>query len=57
MHKVFKGQIGKSMEVYVDNMIVKSMEVRNHLDDLGQYFLTIQRHNMRLNPTKCTFAL
>lgn len=38
MNKVFKGKIGKTIEVYVDDMIVKSLEVRNHLDDLERCF-------------------
>lgn len=38
-------------------MIVKSVSVKDHLDDLENYFQTIQEYNIRLNPTKCTFGL
>lgn len=45
------------MEVYVDDMIVRSMTVRDHMDNLENYFQTIREHKIRLNPTKCTFDL
>lgn len=57
MNFVFRRQLGRSMEVYVDDMIVKSMSVRDHLDDLEDCFETIREHKLRLNPTKCTFGL
>lgn len=45
------------MEVYVDDMIVKSTMTHSHLDDLDECFQTLRYHNMHLNPTKCTFGL
>ena len=45
------------MEVYVDDMVVKSKDEANHLDDLKETFNTIRKYNMKLNPTKCFFAV
>ena len=57
MDKVFKKQIGKNMEVYVDDMIVKSREVEKHLEDLEEVFALIRKYNIRLNPEKCVFGV
>ena len=57
MNKIFSGQLGRNMEVYVDDMIVKSMATETHLQDLKECFETLRTHNMKLNPDKCTFAL
>jgi len=55
MDKVFKEQIGKNMEVYVDDMVVKSGEIQKHLEDLEEVFARIRKYNIRLNPEKCVF--
>ena len=47
MDKVFKEQIGKNMEVYVDDMIVKSCEVQRHVEDLEEVFARIRKYNIR----------
>lgn len=57
MNKIFERQIRRNMEVYLDDMIVKSTAIRNDLDDLDKFFQNIWGHNMGLNPTKCTFRL
>ncbi|XP_017237355.1 uncharacterized protein LOC108210538 [Daucus carota subsp. sativus] len=57
MNKVFADQLGRNMEVYVDDMIVKSMEKEVHLKDLQECFDKLRASNMKLNPSKCTFAL
>jgi len=57
MDKVFKNQIGKNMEVYVDDMVVKSEEVEKHLGDLEEVFAQIREYNIRLNPEKCVFGV
>lgn len=54
---IFQRQLGRSMVVYVDDMIVKSLSIREHLSDLENCFQTIQDQNICLNPTKCTFDL
>ena len=45
------------MEVYVDDMLVKSKEELAHLDDLKKTFATLKTHQMRLNPSKCVFGV
>lgn len=45
------------MEVYVDDMLVKSNDVADHLDDLRETFVTLCKYKMKLNPTKCVFAI
>ena len=54
---MFNTQIGRNMEVYVDNMLVKSKEVESHLNDLKETFETLRRYQMRLNPAKCAFGV
>nr|KYP69588.1 Cytochrome P450 71A1 [Cajanus cajan] len=57
MDKVFHQQIGRNMEVYVDNMVGKTTSVKAHVVDLAEVFSQIRRHNMRLNPEKCVFGV
>ena len=54
---MFKKQIVKNVEVYVDDMLVKSREEEDHLDDLKETFNTLRQYNMKLNPSKCAFGV
>ena len=45
------------MEVYVDDMLVKSKEEEDHLDDLKETFNTLRQYSMKLNPSKCAFGV
>ena len=54
---MFSKQIGRNMEVYVDDMLVKSREELAHLDDLKETFTTLKQYQMKLNPTKCVFGV
>ena len=54
---MFSKQIGRNMEVYVDDMLVKSNEELAHLDDLKQTFTTLRQYQMKLNPSKCVFGV
>ena len=45
------------MEVYVDDMLVKSREEFVHLDDLKETFTTLKQYQMKLNPAKCIFGV
>ena len=45
------------MEVYVDDMLVKSLDKEKHMDDLQKTFDTLRRYNMKLNPSKCAFGV
>ena len=57
VNKMFNKQIGRNMEVYVDDMLVKSKEKLAHLDDLKETFTTLQQYQMKLNPSKCVFGV
>ena len=54
---MFSHQIGRNVEVYVDDMQVKNKEEANHLDDLKETFNTLHKYNMKLNPAKCVLLL
>ena len=54
---MFRPQIGRNVEFYVDDMLVKSLDERKHLDDLQKTFNTLRRYNMKLNPNKCAFGV
>ena len=45
------------MQVYVDDMLVKSIQEDDHLNDLLETFDTLQTYNMKLNPSKCAFEV
>jgi len=54
---MFLPQIGRNVEVYVDDMLVKSTKEMQHLDDLQETFDTLRRYKMKLNPSKCAFGV
>ena len=57
MNKVFADKIDRSMEVYVDDMLVKSLTIEQHIDDLADTFASFRLFNMILNPEKCTLGV
>ena len=57
VNKIFSKQIRKNMEVYVDDILVKSKEELAHLDDLRETFATLRQYQMKLNPNKCAFGV
>nr|XP_025661188.1 uncharacterized protein LOC112756783 [Arachis hypogaea] len=57
MDKIFAKQIGRNIEVYVDDMVAKTKVGKNHLDDLTEIFGQLRKYNMRLNPEKCAFGV
>ncbi|GKV17643.1 hypothetical protein SLEP1_g28117 [Rubroshorea leprosula] len=54
---VFRAQIGRNLEVYVDDIVVKSLKAEDHLTDLAETFNNLRTHRMRLNPAKCVFGV
>lgn len=50
-------QIGQNLEVYVDDMIVKSNTPEQHIVDLAETFAQLQKYNMRLNTKKYVFGV
>ncbi|CAL8153079.1 unnamed protein product [Prunus armeniaca] len=57
VNKIFKEQIGKTMEVYVDDMLVKAPKRADHIENLAKAFIILRKYNMKLNPSKCTFGV
>ena len=49
MTKMFKPQLGRSIEVYIDDMVVKSKVVSEHVEDLTNIFGILRKHKLRLN--------
>ena len=55
--KMFKEQLGRNMEAYIDDMVVKSKATENHLTDLKETFETLRKHCLKLNATKWAFGV
>ena len=55
VNHMFRSQIGQNVEVYVDYMLVKSLDEEEHLDDLQKTFDTLRQFNMKLNPQQVCF--
>ncbi|PKA55873.1 hypothetical protein AXF42_Ash018780 [Apostasia shenzhenica] len=53
---VLKGQMGRNLKAYVDDILVKSRSMDEHLADLRETFDTLRKFNLKLNPAKCTFG-
>ena len=57
VNQMFKKQIGRNVKVYVDDILIKSREEEDHLDDLRETFNTLRQYNTKLNPSKCAFRV
>ncbi|XP_074323167.1 uncharacterized protein LOC141660104 [Apium graveolens] len=57
VNMMFKNQIGRTMEVYVDDMLVKSNEANDHVKHLMEMFNFVRRFRIKLNPQKCMFGV
>jgi hypothetical protein len=56
MQFCFKGQIGRNLEVYIDDIIVKSQKSSTLITNLEETFNNLRQFNIKLNPEKCTFV-
>ena len=54
---MFTHQIRRNIQVYVDDILVKSLCENDHLDDLQETFDNLRLYNMKLNPSKCMFGI
>ena len=54
MTRMFESQLGKSIEAYIDDMVVKSKVASKHVRDLRDIFEILKRHKLRLNASKCS---
>ncbi|KAI3448541.1 hypothetical protein Pfo_005206 [Paulownia fortunei] len=57
VNNMFSELIGRNMEVYIDDMLVKSKLASNHVSDLEECFNILRTYQMKLNPAKCTFGV
>ena len=57
MTKMFEPHLGKSIEVYIDDMVMKSKMVSEHVRDLENIFEILRKHKLRLNASKCSFGV
>ena len=55
--KMFSSRLGKTVEVYIDDMVVKSILAEDHLRDLQAVFNTLRKYRLKLNASKCTFGV
>ena len=57
MTRMFEPQLGKNIEVYIDDMVMKSKVVSEHVGDLMEIFEILRKHKLRLNASKCSFGV
>ena len=57
VNRMFQKQIGTSMEVYINDMLVKSTTAELHIAHLSEAFEFLREYNMKLNPAKCAFGV
>ncbi|XP_028087698.1 uncharacterized protein LOC114288396 [Camellia sinensis] len=55
--KMFTPMLGRTMEAYIDDMVVKSREKSQHLADLAEMFAILKHYKLRLNASKCVFGV
>ena len=55
--KIFRPLMGKTMEVYIDDMLVKSKERPDHTKHVEETFELLHMYDMKLNPLKCVFRI
>ncbi|GAA0158536.1 hypothetical protein LIER_15534 [Lithospermum erythrorhizon] len=57
VNRLFKEQIGRNMEIYVDDMLVKSRRSEDHLKNLEETLEVLKFSRLRINPEKCSFGV
>ena len=57
MTKMFEPQLGRSIEIYIDDMVVKSKIVSEHVEDLTNIFEILRKYKLHLNASKCLFGV
>ena len=55
MTRIFKEKIGNIVEIYIDDMVVKSKANQRHVGDLIEIFEILRWYRLRLNVDKCVF--
>ena len=57
MKRMFRDKIGHIVEVYINDMVVKSKRETQHINNLKEVFEVLRQHKLRLNPDKCAFGV
>jgi hypothetical protein len=57
MNYIYHDLIGKLVEIYIDDIVVKSTSIRGHLGDLRQVFECTRRFGLKMNPKKWAFGV
>ena len=57
MTRMFESQLGKNIEIYINDMVVKSKMMSEHLGDLRAIFEILKKYKFRLNASKCSFGV
>jgi hypothetical protein len=57
MNYIFHELIGKIVEIYIDDVVVKSKSYKEHLADLRKALECTRKHGLKMNPNKCTFGV
>ncbi|KAF8081582.1 hypothetical protein N665_0877s0001 [Sinapis alba] len=57
VNRMFADKLGITMEVYIEDMLVKSLIEKDHIQYLSEFFETLNKYGMKLNPAKCTFGV
>ena len=57
VNMMFEKQIGKTIKVYMDDMLVKCRETLDHVGRLDEMFDILSKYKMKLNPQKCVFGV
>ena len=57
MTRMFESQFGKNIKIYINDMVVKSKVVSEHLGDLGNIFEVFRKYKLHLNASKCSFGM
>ncbi|KAL0439885.1 UNVERIFIED_CONTAM: hypothetical protein Slati_2471500 [Sesamum latifolium] len=55
--KIFRPQICRNVEVYVNDMLAKSKKAEEHVKDLEENFSVLRKYKLKLNPAKCAFGV
>jgi hypothetical protein len=57
MNLIFHELLGNTVEVYIDDIVVKSAEFSSHIADLRKAFDKMRRYGLKMNPRKCAFGV
>jgi hypothetical protein len=57
MQSCLEGKIGRNLEVYIDDIIVKTQQSSSVIADLEETFANLMRFHIKMNPEKCTLRV